>query len=75
MKEELKGIKHLTARAPVSPLKPGDVDDEGNKVEKDNGFQVYYCYPSIAELSKPMTPDEYARKEKEIKDKYPGILS
>ena len=69
MKEELKGIKHLTASAPVSPLKPGDVDDEGNKVE------VYYCYPSIAELSKPMTPDEYARKEKEIKDKYPGILS
>ncbi len=75
MKEELKGIKHLTASAPVSPLKPGEFDDEGNKVEKDDGFQVYYCFPSIAELSKPMRPEEYERKEAEIKAKYPGILS
>lgn len=73
MKNEAKGIKRLTLSAPVSPLKPGDVDENGNEVETDKGCQVFYCSPQILELSKPMTPDEYNRKRTELEAKYPGI--
>ncbi len=75
MESELKGIKNLTASAPVTPLKPGDYDEMGNKRAIPDEFQLYMCFPAIEELSKPMLPDEYDRKVKELEAKYPGILS
>ena len=73
MRDEAKGIKRLTLSAPVSPLKPGDVDENGNEVETSKGSQVFFRSPQILELSKPMTPDEYDKKRKELEAKYPGI--